>query len=79
MHVHALTSLWGYAGARAAYKLACDFVAATNLTYGWTSQRLSELGGSEKARLPDLFAADYEWSQKVRVTHHCQAVSSWHP
>jgi hypothetical protein len=52
-------------GARAAYQLACEFVAATNLTYGWTSQKLSELGGSEKARLPDMFAADYEWSQKV--------------
>jgi len=54
-------------GARAAYQLACDFVAATNLTYGWTSQRLSELGGSEKARLPDIFEADYEWSQKGKI------------
>eukprot|EP00035_Acanthoeca_spectabilis_P014055 m.266499 g.266499 ORF g.266499 m.266499 type:complete len:253 (-) comp16036_c0_seq30:338-1096(-) len=54
-------------GARAAYQLACEFVAATNLTYGWTSQRLSELGGSEKARLPDMFAADYEWSQKGKI------------
>ena len=27
-------------GARAAYKLACDFVEATDLTYGWSSKKL---------------------------------------
>eukprot|EP00039_Didymoeca_costata_P029547 m.25107 g.25107 ORF g.25107 m.25107 type:complete len:250 (+) comp7677_c0_seq2:20-769(+) len=54
-------------GARDAYKLACDFVAATNLTYGWSSQKLADLGGSERARLPDMFEADYEWSKKGKI------------
>ena len=31
-------------GARAAYKLACDFVEATDLTYGWSSKKLVRHG-----------------------------------
>eukprot|EP00729_Bicosta_minor_P010719 gene10719-9688_t len=54
-------------GARAAYKLACDFVEATDLTYGWSSKKLADLGGSERSRLPDMFEADYDWSQKGKI------------
>eukprot|EP00040_Diaphanoeca_grandis_P012241 m.62232 g.62232 ORF g.62232 m.62232 type:complete len:256 (+) comp23116_c0_seq1:71-838(+) len=52
---------------RAAYERACDFVAATNLTYNWSSKVLADLGGSERARLPDMYEADYTWSQKGRI------------
>ena len=51
-------------GARAKYARAHDFVAAKNLAYNLSSNILTELGGSERARLPELFANDWEWSQK---------------
>jgi len=54
-------------GAREAYKTARDFVEATNLTYGWSSNKLEDLGGSERARLPDMYASDYTWSQKGKI------------
>jgi cyclophilin family peptidyl-prolyl cis-trans isomerase len=54
-------------GARTAHKLAKEFVEATDITYGWSSKWLHELGGSEKSRIPDMFAADYEWSQKGKI------------
>lgn len=54
-------------GARAAYALAQEFVAATDQRYGFSSKFLNELGGSEKARLPELFASDFEWASKGRI------------
>jgi len=53
---------------RAKYQLACDFVAATNLRYGLSSDKLEELGGSEKARLAsELFPNDWEWSGRGEI------------
>jgi peptidyl-prolyl isomerase D len=55
-------------GWRAAYANAEAFVAATNLRYGLSSDKLEDLGGSEKARIrKELFANDYEWSSKGNV------------
>lgn len=51
-------------GERAAYARAVDFVAKTNLRYGLTSDKLEELGGSEKNRLSELYAGDYEWKDQ---------------
>merc|ERR550532_3173953 len=39
---------------REAYQLAKDFVAARNLAYSLTSDRLEMLGGSEKKRVKDV-------------------------
>lgn len=50
--------------ARTKHQRLIDFLAAKNLAYGLSSNLLSELGGSEKARLPELYEADYEWSAK---------------
>lgn len=53
---------------RAAYQRAVDFVAAKNLAYNLKSNRLEELGGSEKKRVKEtLYPNDYEWSQKGRI------------
>jgi len=49
---------------RAKVARAEAFVAACNLRYGLTSNVLAELGGSERSRLPELYANDYEWSGK---------------
>jgi hypothetical protein len=49
-------------GHRAALARAEAFVAATSLRYGLSSPVLAELGGSERARLQELYAADHEWS-----------------
>ncbi len=54
-------------GHREAYERAVSFVAATSLRYGLQSSRLEDLGGSERARLPELYASDFEWSQKGRI------------
>jgi len=43
---------------------ACAFVDATDLRYGFSSKTLAELGGSEKARVPELYASDYEWCER---------------
>lgn len=51
-------------GHRAAHERATAFVAATSIKYGLSSPSLADLGGSERARVPDLFAADYEWSKQ---------------
>ena len=40
------------------------FVEATNLRYGFSSKSLDELGGSERARVPELYASDYEWNDR---------------
>ncbi len=50
------------------YENCKTFVKTKNLTYGLLSNRLEELQGSELARLPELFASDYEWSQKRMLT-----------
>jgi peptidylprolyl isomerase len=42
-------------------------VAATSLRYGLSSASLGELGGSERARLPELYANDFEWSAKGAI------------
>uniref|UniRef100_A0A0G4G3V1 Peptidyl-prolyl cis-trans isomerase n=1 Tax=Chromera velia CCMP2878 TaxID=1169474 RepID=A0A0G4G3V1_9ALVE len=54
-------------GHRAAHQRARDFVEATDQRYGWTSKDLSKLGGSEKKRIPEMYEADHEWSQKGRI------------
>ena len=48
-------------GARAAYARAAAFVDATNLRYGFTSKDIEKLGGSEKARIEEYYASDFEW------------------
>lgn len=53
-------------GHREAYERARDFVSATSLRYGLSS-RLEDLGGSERARLPELYSSDYEWLSKGRI------------
>lgn len=53
---------------RAAYQRAKDFVEARSLAYSLTSNKLEELGGSEKKRLKEqIYPNDYEWSQKGRI------------
>jgi peptidylprolyl isomerase len=52
---------------RAAYARACDFVAATNLRYGWTSPVLAELGGSERKRVLEFYGTDFEWAGRGRI------------
>lgn len=54
-------------GHRAAYRRACDFVAACNLRYGLSSPFLHELGGSEKKRLQDFYETDFDWHSKGRI------------
>jgi peptidylprolyl isomerase len=50
--------------ARAKFARCQDFVEKRSLAYNLSSPKLSELGGSERARLPEIFANDWEWSQK---------------
>mmetsp|Transcript_116953 Transcript_116953/g.162537 ORF Transcript_116953/g.162537 Transcript_116953/m.162537 type:complete len:263 (+) Transcript_116953:136-924(+) len=53
---------------RAAYQRAVDFVAARNLAYNLSSNRLEDLGGSEKKRIKEsLYPNDFEWSSKGRI------------
>lgn len=54
-------------GHQAAYQRACEFVAATNFKYGWSSQVLADLGGSERSRIQESYASDFEWSGKGRI------------
>lgn len=54
-------------GHQAAYQRACEFVAATNFKYGWSSQILADLGGSERSRIAESYASDFEWSGKGRI------------
>jgi len=54
-------------GHQAAYLRCCAFVEATNLRYGWSSKLLSELGGSERARIAEAYASDFDWSTKGRI------------
>ena len=50
--------------ARAKYARAQEFVKAKNLAYGLSSPDLEKLGGSERARLPEIYSGEYEWVQK---------------
>ena len=54
-------------GHRAAYALACEFVAASSLKYGLSSSDLSKLGGSERARIPELFESDFSFKGRGRI------------
>lgn len=47
------------------YARAEGFVKARNLAYNLSSPFLSKLGGSEVARLPELYAGDYEWTGDI--------------
>ncbi len=59
-------------GSRDAYQRAVDFVAARNLAYNLSSNKLDELGGSEKKRIrSELYPNDYEWAQKGRIALAC--------
>ncbi|CAB9498845.1 cis-trans isomerase [Seminavis robusta] len=50
---------------RAKLATAAGFVDATDTRYGFTSQDLRLLGGSEISRVKDLIATDHEWSSKA--------------
>jgi len=54
-------------GELAAYRLGTEFVDANDIKYNLSSKDVAKLQGSELARLPELFEADYEWSQKGRA------------
>jgi cyclophilin family peptidyl-prolyl cis-trans isomerase len=54
-------------GHRAAHALLCAFVEANEAKYGLSSRVAAELGGSERARLRELFEADHAWSGRGRI------------
>lgn len=54
-------------GHRAAHARAVAFVAATSLKYGLSSPVLHELGGSERARVPGYYEADFAWGTRGRI------------
>merc|ERR1719436_2189593 len=54
-------------GELAAFQLGSEFVDANNIKYSLSSKDVLALGGSEVARLPELFEADFEWSQKGKA------------
>ncbi|CAK0865694.1 unnamed protein product [Prorocentrum cordatum] len=54
-------------GEKAAYELGRDFVDACDIKYSLSSKDVLKLGGSEIARLPELFESDFEWSQKGKA------------
>lgn len=54
-------------GHAAAYARATEFVAATFSKYGLSSFELSKLGGSERARVPEFYAADFAWQGRGRI------------
>ena len=47
---------------RAKYARAAAFVEATDLRYGFSSKEIAELGGSERARVAELYENDFDWS-----------------
>jgi|TARA_B110000977_G_scaffold9004_2_gene11955 cyclophilin family peptidyl-prolyl cis-trans isomerase len=49
---------------REKYARACAFVEATDLRYGFSSKDIAELGGGEKQRVAELYADDFDWSDK---------------
>jgi peptidylprolyl isomerase len=52
------------------------FVSSTNSRYGFSSSDLRQLGGSEVARIPDLFATDHEWQSRCSVSVINSSISS---
>lgn len=54
-------------GHRAAHALAVEFVAKNSLKYGLSSSVLAELGGSERARLQELFENDFAFSSRGAI------------
>jgi cyclophilin family peptidyl-prolyl cis-trans isomerase len=52
---------------RAKLARCAAFVAATDSRYGFSSNDLRLLGGSELSRIPDLFQVDHEWSGKGAI------------
>ena len=54
-------------GHRAAHALAIEFVSSTSIKYGLSSADLSKLGGSERSRIPELFASDFSFSSRGRI------------
>mmetsp|Transcript_93427 Transcript_93427/g.166233 ORF Transcript_93427/g.166233 Transcript_93427/m.166233 type:complete len:233 (+) Transcript_93427:75-773(+) len=54
-------------GELAAFKLGEAFVEANDIKYSLSSKDVLTLGGSEIARLPELFESDFEWSQKGKA------------
>ena len=52
---------------RAKHARCRAFVSHTDLRYGFSSKHLDELGGSEKARIMELYASDYEWSSQGEI------------
>lgn len=54
-------------GELAAFNLGAEFVDANDIKYNMSSKDVLLLQGSELARLPELFEADYEWSQKGKA------------
>ena len=51
--------------ARERLATAAAFVDATDTRYGFSSNILLKLGGSELSRLPELISTDHEWSTKT--------------
>ena len=43
---------------------AAAFVEATDLRYGFNGKEIAELGGGEKQRVLELYADDFDWSDK---------------
>lgn len=54
-------------GHREAFRLAKSFVEANNLTYGFSSKDITELGGSELARIKELYESNYAWASRGRI------------
>lgn len=54
-------------GHREAHERAIAFVSSCNLRYGLSSSVLSELGGSERARLGELYESDPTWASRGRA------------
>jgi cyclophilin family peptidyl-prolyl cis-trans isomerase len=52
---------------RAKLARCAAFVAATDSRYGFSSNDLRQLGGSELSRIPDLYQVDHEWSGKGEI------------
>ncbi len=50
-----------------AHQRARDFVKDKADLYGLSSPDLSNLDESERDRLPELYAADFDWSSKGRI------------
>mmetsp|Transcript_37054 Transcript_37054/g.105381 ORF Transcript_37054/g.105381 Transcript_37054/m.105381 type:complete len:231 (-) Transcript_37054:116-808(-) len=54
-------------GELVAFQLGSEFVDQNDIKYSLSSKDVLQLGGSEIARLPELFACDYEWSQRGKA------------